>query len=183
MHPLRVPPLHLPTVAKGSYGWCTKGNGPPLPPCTPAFLSRWFAPSPNSILHAFLGLTSSRLHSTFFFFPCLHFFPLLWPPLLSPLNPSSPFFFINFIFSPVFNSQHSLPRFSSPSLSLLLPVAVFSVLPVICNLWMDPVLLSLSGPSASLRGSCSLGLRGVMPGWGISLLPYFLLSFLSLFTL
>ncbi|TNN60714.1 hypothetical protein EYF80_029058 [Liparis tanakae] len=43
-------------------------------------------------------------------------------------------------------------------------LAVFLVLPLICNLWMYPVLLSLSGTSASLRESSSLGLRGVTPG-------------------
>lgn len=114
------------------------------------------SPSPNSILHAFLGLTGSRLDSTVF---------LSWPSFssltspLSALNPSS-LVFETSVFGLFFNSRHAQPLSPLPSLR----VAVFLVLPLICNLWMYPVLLSLSGPSACLRGSCSLGLRGVTPG-------------------
>lgn len=126
------------------------------------------APSPNSILHAFLGLTGSRLHSTIFLSASS------FSSLTSLLTKSflTFFFTVNLIIRLFFIFQHSLPFSPSPLfLCLLLPDSVFLVLPLICNLWIYPFLLSLYGPSASLRECCLLGLRGVMPGWGISL-PY-----------
>lgn len=95
----------------------------------------------NSILHAFLGLTSSDLHSAIFLTASPFF---LWLPCL--LRPSPLFLLtVNLSCSPFLNSQHSLPFFSPPFLRLLLPVAVFLVLPLICDLWIYPFLLSLSG--------------------------------------
>lgn len=118
----------------------------------------------NSILHAFLGLTSSRLHSAIFLSASPFF---LWLPCL--LNPSPLFLLaVNLGFSPFLHSQHSLPFFFF--LHLLLPVAVFLVLPLICDLWIYPFLLSLSGhlnPSERVshcgwEGSC-LGERYHFP--------------------
>lgn len=77
------------------------------------------------------------------------------------------------LFSHCSSTPSPLSLFSLPSVSLFLVPAL------ICNLWMYPFMLSFSGPPASLRGSSSLGLRGVTPGWGISLLPYLLLPSLS----
>lgn len=161
------------TAAKGYNGWCTKGNGPPLPPCTPAFLLLVCSVALPPLIQfymLFLAWLAPVFTQQFLSLPPLF---LLWPPCL--LNPSWLFFFffftVNLIIS-LSSTPSILCLFFSPLfLSLLLPVSVFLVLPLICNLWIYPFLLSLYGPSASLRECCLLGLRGVTPGWGISL-PY-----------
>lgn len=128
----------------------------------------------NSILHAFFGLTSSHLHSAIFLSASPFF---LWLPFL--LNPSPLFIFaVDLGFVPFLHSLHSLPFFFFFSASLAPSCCVFSAASDLRPLHIPFLALPL-GASESLRESQSLWLRGVMPGWEISLL-WILISFLQL---
>lgn len=111
----------------------------------------------NSILHAFLGLTSSHLHSAIFLSASPFF---LWPPCL--LNPSPLFlkhFFLSVLALPTFSAF--LPHLFSASLAS--SCCVFSAASDLRPLDIPFLALPL-GASESLRESQSLWLRGVMPG-------------------
>lgn len=131
------------------------------------------APYPNSILHAFLGLTSSpSSFSKFSLSACC---------ISSPTSPFKPTFCV---FSLLFPPPPTFLCLSAVPFSFL-PPALFPCSQLLC-VTVGSDLQPLDFPHLSLSPSlgrllhsdrAAVGLRGVMPGWGISLHTYLRLSF------
>lgn len=155
------------TAAKGCNGWCTKGNGPPLPPllCFSLGLLEG-SPSPNSILHAFLGLTGFCLHSAFFL--CASCVSSL-TSMLPPLNLSPHFLSLLPVF---FNSQHFLPL-SLPCFCLSHSQS-FSAASDLQPLDVPPLCFPSLGRLPPSEGATHWGCEGSCLGEGYHFYPLFI---------